>query len=94
MKLRELLKVIPENYNITIMDNDPDNYSLMCSGNKKDVVVGYGRNAHMTEEQVLNLEVEAIHAGATTFLDRADMYGEDSTELCVRTQFLIEVIQG
>lgn len=92
MKLKELLKVVPDNYLIGLMDSDPDNYSTLVFGNKKDVLFGFGQRAFMPPAHVENLPVVSIHPGATARLpDKTDMYGEDSVELHVRTQLLIEV---
>lgn len=35
MKLKELLKVVPDNYLIGLMDSAPDNYSRRVFGNKR-----------------------------------------------------------
>lgn len=92
MKLKELLKVIPDNYLIGLMDSDVDNYSILAFGNKKDVIWGYGQRARLLPEQVKNLNVIAIHPGATAYmpLSGVDMYGDDFAELHVKTQLLIE----
>lgn len=50
MKLKELLKVIPDNYLIGLMDSDVDNYSILAFGNKKDVIWGYGQRARLLPE--------------------------------------------
>lgn len=92
MKLKELLKAIPDKYLIGLMDSDPDNYAIMVFGNKKDVLFGYGQRAGLLIQQVKNLNVIALHPGATTYMPSGvDMYGDDSAELHVKTQLLIEV---
>lgn len=91
MKLKDLLEVIPDNYIITLMDADLNNYSTMCSGKKEKSIVGFGKLAEMPPAHVKNLRVTAIHPGVTTYLDEADMVGEDSTELHVQTQLLLEL---
>ena len=95
MKLKELLKVIPDNYIIGLMDADVDEYDTLVFGRtKNDVIWSFGQRERMNHEQVLNMNVEAIHPGATAYLpDRTDMYGDDSVELHVKTQILIEVSQ-
>lgn len=50
MKLKELLKVIPDNYLIGLVDSDPDNYSIRVFGNKKDVIFGYGQRSRLLPE--------------------------------------------
>lgn len=92
MKLKELLKVIPDKYLIGLMDSDPDNYAILVFGNKKDVLFGYGQRAGLLIQQVKNLNVIALHPGATAYMPSGvDMYGDASAELHVKTQLLIEV---
>lgn len=92
MKLKELLKVIPDNYLIGLVDSDPDNYSIRVFGNKKDVIFGYGQRSRLLPEQVENLNVIALHPGATAYMPSCvNMYGDESAELHVKTQLLIEV---
>ena len=94
MKLKELLKVIPDKYLLGIMDADVDNNSVLAFGNKKDVLFGYGQRARLLPEQVKNLNVISIHPGATAYMPSGvGMYGDDSAELHVKTQLLIEVSQ-
>lgn len=92
MTLEELLEVVPDNYPLGLMDSDPDNYSILVFGNKKDIIFGYGQRARLIPEQVKNLKVVAIHPGAKTYLpDDTEMYGDDAIELHVITKLLIEV---
>lgn len=94
MTLEELLEVVPDNYPLGLMDSDPDNYSILVFGNKKDIIFGYGQRARLLPEQVNNLKVVAIHPGAKPYLpDDTDMYGDDAIELHVITKLLIEVSQ-
>ena len=92
MTLEELLEVVPDNYPLGIMDSDPDNYSMLVFGNKKDIIFGFGQRARLLPEQVKSLKVVAIHPGAKPYLsDNTEMYGDDSVELHLRTRLLIEV---
>lgn len=94
MKLKTLLAIVPEEYRIGLMDADPDNYSMMVFGTKNEAIVGYARKARLDLEQVANLTVMSIHPGATVWLPAGvSMYGDDSAELHVKTQLLIEVSQ-
>lgn len=94
MTLEELLEVVPDNYPLGIMNSDPDNYSILVFGNKKDIIFGYGQRARLLPEQVKNLKVMAIHPGAAPYLpDDTEMYGDDAIELHVITKLLIEVSQ-
>lgn len=92
MKLKELLNVIPDNYLIGLMDSDPDNYSTLVFGNKKDVLFGFGQRAFLLKQQVENLPVVSIHPGASAYVPKGvSMHGDDSVELHVKTQLLIEI---
>lgn len=92
MTLEELLEVVPDNYPLGLMDSDPDDYSILVFGNKKDIIFGFGQRARLLPEQVKNLKVMAIHPGAKPYLpDDTDMYGDDAIELHVITKLLIEV---
>lgn len=93
MKLKELLKVIPDNYLIGLMDSDPDNYSTLVFGNKKDILFGFGQRAFMPPAHVENLPVVAIHPGATAYMPPSgvELYGDDSAEVHVKSKLLIEV---
>lgn len=94
MKLKTLLAIVPEEYRIGLMDADPDNYSMMVFGTKNEAIVGYARKVRLDLEQVANLTVMSIHPGATVWLPTGvSMYGDDSAELHVKTQLLIEVSQ-
>lgn len=73
------------------MDADVDNYSTLVFGSQKEVIKGFGKRAGMPPAHVKVLPVIAIHPGVNTYLSDSDMYGEDSTELQVKTQLLIEV---
>lgn len=92
MKLKELLEVVPDNYPLGLMDSDPDNYSILVFGNKKDIIFGFSQRTLLMPEQIKNLKVVAIHPGAKPYLpDDTDMYGDDAIELHVITKLLIEV---
>lgn len=91
MKLKELLEVIPDSYILGLTNADEDNYSILVFGRRKDAIWGYGQRAFLSPDEVLNLNVIAIHPGVNTYLRDSDMYGDVSTELHVKTQLLIEI---
>lgn len=91
MKLKELLEVVPDNYILGLTNADEDNYSILVFGRRKDAIWGYGQRAFLSPDEVLNMKVIAIHPGVNAYLRDSDMYGEDSTELNVKTQLLIEL---
>ena len=91
MKLKELLEVVPDNYILGLANADEDNYSILVFGRRNDAICSYGQRALLSPDEVMNLNVEAIHPGVNTYLRDSYMYGEDSTELHVETQLLIEL---
>ena len=92
MTLKELLEVVPDNYPLGLMNSDPDNYSILVFGNKKDIIFGFSQRTLLMPEQIKNLKVVAIHPGAKPYLpDDIDMYGDDAIELHVITKLLIVV---
>ena len=91
MKLKELLEVVPDTYILGLANSDADNYSILFFGLRTDAIWVYGQRAFLSPDEVMNLEVEAIHHGVKTYLRDSDMYGEDSTELHVKTRLLIEL---
>lgn len=91
MKLKELLKVIPDNYLLGLTNADAENYSILIFGRQKDVIWGYGQRAFLSPDEVLNLNVVAINPVVNTYLRDSAMYGDVSTKLHVKTQLLIEV---
>lgn len=92
MKLKELLKVVPDNYLIALMDTDMDNYSISTFGDKESCIKDFGKEAGMPPAHVKVLPVVAIHPGASICMPSdVTMYGADSTELRAETHLLIEV---
>ena len=91
MTLKELLEVVPDNYILGLTNAEVDNYSILVFGRKKAAIWGFGQRAFLSPEEVLNLKVDAINPGVNTYLRDSDMYGDDSTELHVKTQLLIEL---
>lgn len=92
MKLKELLDTIPDCYKLGIMEEDVDSYATMIFGNKNDIIWGLAQRAGMSIAHVKNLHVVEIHPGVIPSIpDNAEMYGEDSVELHVKTLLLIIV---
>lgn len=90
MKLKELLKVIPDRYLIGLADADIDS-QIVVFGNKTDAILGYGQKKLLTTDVVNNLNVIAIHPGVNTYLTNCDMYCDDDAPLHVKTKLLIDV---
>lgn len=91
MKFKELLKVIPENYEIGL-ENFDKNICTISYFKKEDAIMGFAQKAPMMPEEIENLNVIAIHPVAVAHLsDGVEMFGDDTAELHIKTRFLIEV---
>lgn len=91
MKLKKLLEIIPENYEIGL-ENFDKNICTISYFKKEDAIMGFAQKAPMMPEEIENLNVIAIHPGAVAHLsDGVEMFGDDTAELHIKTRFLIEV---
>lgn len=91
MKLKELLEVVPNDYEISLANFDKN----ICTNSyfkKEDAIMGFSQKVTMMPEEIENLNVIAIHPGAVAHLsDGGEMFGDDTAELCIKTQLLIEI---
>lgn len=91
MKLKELLGVIPDNYEIGLANFDK-NLCPISYFKKEDAIMGFAQKAPMMPEEIENLNVIAIHPVAVAHVsDGVEMFGDDTAELHIKTRFLIEV---
>ena len=92
MKLKELLEVIPENYEIGLANFDKDN-GIIVYGTKEDAIQKFAEKEKFVKEQVEGMNVIAIHPGATAYMPPSgvELYGDDSAEVHVKSKLLIEV---
>lgn len=91
MKLKELLKVVPNDYEIGLANFDKN----ICTNSyfkKEDAIMGFSQKVPMMPEEIENLNVIAIHPGAVAHLsDAGEVFGDDIAELRIKTQLLIEI---
>lgn len=91
MKLKELLEVIPENYEIGLANFDKNLCSISYF-KKEDAIMGFAQKVPMMVEEIENLNVIAIHPVAVTHLsDGIVMFGDDTAEIHIKTRLLIEI---
>ncbi len=91
MKLKGLLEIIPENYEVGLADFD-ENICTISYFKKEDAIMGFAQKAPMMPEEIENLNVIAIHPVAIARLsDGVDMLGDDTAELHIKTRLLIEI---
>lgn len=91
MKLKELLEVIPMDYEIGLTDFN----KYICTisyGTKEDAIYDFAIKDKMTYGQVENMKVIVIHPVAVAHLsDGVEMFGDDTAELHIKTRLLIEI---
>lgn len=91
MKLKELLEVVPMDYEIGLTDFNKYIYTITY-GTKEDAIYDFAVKHKMTYGQVENMKVVTIHPGAVAHLsDGVKMFGDDAAELRIKTQLLIEI---
>lgn len=81
MKLKELLKIIPDNFEVGLGDNDRKVF-IIALHEKEDAVTHFAELAHLTEAHVLNMNVVAVHPGASALF---------VTENNTKTDIMIEI---
>lgn len=91
MKLKELLEVVPNDYEIGLANFDKNLCSISYF-KKEDAIMGFAQKVPMMPEEIENLNVIAIHPGAVAHLsDAGEVFGDDIAELRIKTQLLIEI---
>lgn len=64
MKLKKLLKLIPDTFEVGLVDNDRK-VLVIALHEKEDAVTHFAELAHLTEAHVLNMIVVAVHPRAS-----------------------------
>ena len=91
MKLKELLEVVPNDYEIGLANFDKNLCSISYF-KKEDAIMGFAQKVPLMTEEIENLNVIAIHPVAVAhLLDGVEMFGDDTAELHIKTRLLIEI---
>lgn len=91
MKLKELLETVPMDYEIGLADFNECIHTTSY-GTKEDAIYDFALKAKMTYGQVENMKVVVIHPAAVAHIsDGVELFGDDATELHVKTRLLIEI---
>lgn len=90
MKLKELLEVVPKDYEIGLVDFDKE-ISIVTYDSKENAIMSFVQKATSTKEQVENMDVVAIHPNARTYCPDESMFGYDMPSLHIHTRLLIEI---
>lgn len=92
MKLKELLEIIPDNYEIGLADFDKDS-GIIVYGTKEDAIQKFAEKEKFIKEQVEGMNVIAIHPGATAYLPTGvKLFGDDMIDFHIKTQLTIEIV--
>jgi hypothetical protein len=90
MKLKELLAVVPKDYEISLADFDKDICTCVY-GIKEDAIMDFAQKTTYTKEQIENMDVIAINPSANVCCKESYLFADDMTLLHVKTQLLIEI---
>lgn len=91
MKLKELLEVVPNDYEIGLANFDKDICTISYF-KKEDAIMGFAQKVPMMPEEIENLNVITIHPTAVAHLsDGVEMFGDDAAEIHIKTRLLIEI---
>ena len=90
MKLKKLLKVIPEKYKISITDSG-DEVSFIAYGTKNEAVKEYAVRALATTDEIEDLEVDTVVPCARVYCADGHVFDDVMPPLRVEPQFYIEV---
>lgn len=92
MKLKELLEVVPMDYEIGLTDFNKKHICIISYGTKENAIYDFSVKHKMTSGQVKNMKVVTINPGAVAHLsDGVEMFGDDAAELHIKTRLLIEI---
>ena len=92
MKLKELLEVVPMDYEIGLTDFNKKYICTISYGTKEEAFYNFSVKHKMTYGQVKNMKVVTINPGAVAHLsDGVEMFGDDTAELHIKTRLLIEI---
>lgn len=90
MKLKDLLTVVPKDYEIGLAGFDNDIYTITY-GIKEDVIYSFALKYKMTYGQVEDMNVISIYPCANVCCNESHMYLNDITPLHVKTHMLIKI---
>ena len=90
MKLKKLLKVIPDEYKIGIADFNEDS-SIVSYDTKEDAVKSLAIKTTTTPDYVNNLEVVTVTPCARVYCTDEHVFCDDMPPLHVEPQLYIEV---
>lgn len=90
MRLKELLEVIPENYEIGLVAFGKEIFTVTY-GTKEDAIMSFAQRSGFIKEQIENMDVIVINPCAYVYCPDEHVFGADMPSLHVKTQILIEI---
>lgn len=81
MKLKKLLKLIPDEYKIGLTDYE-GNVTLVSYGTKEDAVMNFAQKTALTKEMVEDMRVATVSPCARVYCVRL-LIGEMEVTLCL-----------
>lgn len=92
MKLKKLLKVIPEDYKIRLTYSDND-ICFSTYGTKEDAIMSLVQRTTDTPEYIKDMNVTAIHPCARTYCTDENLFGDAMPSMHIETRLLIEIMK-
>ena len=95
MKLKNLLKFVPEGCMIGITDVDEDNFCILRVGKVTDAFFNSNKTASVLPKHVKNMSVISIHPGSNIYMPSVVMLGgsNKAIDLCVKVELQIKVVK-
>ena len=90
MKLKKLLKLIPEKYKISITDSGEE-VSFIAYGTKNEAVKEYAVRALATTDEIEDLEVDTVVPCARVYCADGHVFDDVMPPINVEPQLYIEV---
>ena len=90
MKLKKLLKLIPDEYKIGITDYAED-IMFVSYGMKEEAVMGFAQNTKRTKEEVEDMRVATVSPCARVYCVDQHVFCDTEPPLNVEPQLYIEV---
>lgn len=90
MKLKKLLKLIPDEYKIGITDYEEENM-FVSYGTKEEAVANFAQKTALTKEMIEDMRVATVSPCARVYCADQHLFCDTEPPLHVEPQFYIEV---
>lgn len=93
MKLKKLLKLIPDEYKIGITDYEEENM-FVSYGTKEEAVANFAQKTALTKEMIEDMRVATVSPCARVYCVDQHLFCDTEPPLNVEPQLYIEVRTG